>query len=93
MNTDKFTQDEWTVAYNGNVVFVVVKGTESDNTPDVICSTGLNSQEHRSNAQLIAAAPEMYRILEEVKYRLCCLGEFEDAKEIVKVLKKARGEE
>ena len=90
MNTEKFTQDEWTVAYNGNIVFVVVKGTESENIPDVICSAGLNSHAHRANAHFIASAPEMYRKLVELREALSSVPILQ--KDIDEVLKKARGE-
>lgn len=59
--TEKFMTEDWTCACNGNVVFVVVKGTENENIPDVVCSCGINNIYHKKNATLISQAPVMYR--------------------------------
>lgn len=61
MSSEKFTPGEWTVACNGNIVLVVVKGTEQENIPDVVCSCGTNNIYKRKNAVFISVAPDMYR--------------------------------
>ena len=107
MTNEKFMSEDWTVACNGNVVFVVVSGTEKENIPDVICSCGINNIYKRAKAEFISVAPEMYRKLDELKnifitfsYRLLEVKENKNAEqwmkkamEIEKLLKKARGEE
>lgn len=54
-------EEDWTVAYNGHVVFVVVKGTEEEKIPDVVCSCGSSTPYKGRYATFIATAPEMYR--------------------------------
>lgn len=93
MSSEKFTPGEWTVACNGNIVFVVVKGTEQENIPDVICSCGINNIYKRKKAAFISVAPEMYKVLKrlvELTDYAELVGVISDAK---KILKEARGEE
>ena len=104
---EKFTQGEWMPFYPHELVSSDHITVESENGV-FICSTEAfksNLEEKTANAHLIAAAPEMYRMLERLKpmiedydYDLFCeraTGEWSEPEistEIEKLLAKARGQ-
>ena len=87
----KFTKGSWNV--------------ELSYPPDVVDSAGLlvsrissrtyktESLETEANAYLIAAAPEIYKLLVRAACLVACLGYRQEAKSIEDFLKKARGEQ
>ena len=86
MSEPKFTNGPWHVSEN--------QPTVVGNKEKAVCKCeldwNLGANERKANAALIAAAPEMYVLLEDL------LGKFrndEFAPQIEAVLKKARGEE
>lgn len=105
--SEKSITEDWSVAQNGHVIFIVINGTENDIVPDVICSCGINSDHTKKIAQFISVAPLMYRKLDKLKnlfitfsYRLLRCKEnknaeqfMKEAMEIEKLLREARGDE
>lgn len=95
MKEEKFTQGEWVMGerqasccgFDMYCFFIMANH-------EIICLSKTVDQENipkmQANANLIAAAPEMYEILKLVKDEL---GSGFLVMEIDKVLKKARGEE
>lgn len=93
--TEKFTQGEWEIEEReahckGFELYGFAIMTETKRI--CMCQTDNpgNIPQMQANAALIAAAPEMYRML---KILHTIVGEGSVAMEIDKVLKKARGEE
>ena len=108
MSEAKFTKGEWVIDYRGTLGHVKsIKGGAI--TPTVarydFVSPSLTNKEKKANAHLIAAAPDMYKMLERLKsiiedydYDLFCeraTGEWSEPEistEIEKLLTKARGQ-
>lgn len=102
MSDAKFTKGPWVkVKRRYDSAFAV----ESDNTGFGVCTTVLNEDTDAANAHLIAAAPEMYAMLEKAMAEIDWLDEFihsergvgkreepEMVAEIKKLLAKARVE-
>lgn len=86
MSEPKFTKGKWSVGIGK------LEGGVVDEQDELICdpSGGRFEEEAKANASLIAAAPEMYALLEDLLDRF---RNDEFAPEIEKLLKKARGEE
>lgn len=87
MSEEKFTQGEWhckgfpSISVKGNGFICKVLERYMDRTERV------------ANANLIAAAPEMYRMLSGMYETSCITGEDgEEVDEIKELLAKARGE-
>lgn len=88
MSKEKFTQGEW-VTRPGNTT---VLDKNSNPIAMVYRAEYYRSKEESfANAELIKAAPEMYRMLEQLHGALKAVPVLQG--EIEKVLKKARGEE
>ena len=81
---EKFTPGEWFFEGENEV------NTEQKNICRCI-RLGMETEEMQANAHLIAAAPEMYRLLKQLHGTLSKVPVLQ--REIEKVLKKARGEE
>lgn len=96
MNT-KFTKGEWIVDGAGDVIIKGSDGGVGFPARDGTIAS-LNDGEYIENtnefdAHLIAAAPDMYAMLEGMYETLCLIGDDgEEANEIDGLLKKARGE-
>ena len=87
MSNTKFTKGEWAVSIQGfddfKSIAVIVPngGFEVTNIPDA-----------EANAHLIAAAPDMYHYLDELKNKMIGNKAIEYKNQIEQLLKKARGE-
>ena len=97
---EKFTQGDWSAS--GEFVIEVRSGFTTIINWTGFDDAGVSKEESRANANLIAAAPDMYRIMD----KLSSCGEwFETAimlttndgevihKEILSILARARGED
>lgn len=98
MNTEKFTPGEWHRAFNrsrsgnGNVRGKSHCRIENENGVVIAFTVPQSSkQEQVANTNLIAAAPEMYRLLNQLHGALSAVPILQ--REIETVLKKAGGEE
>ena len=104
----KFTPGPWRICNDGGTVNyreLVIRDRPPINSikqlpADICCCTGClnNACEREANAALIAAAPEMYELLDRIRGRLesCKLEQsidVETEREIRQLLAKARGEE
>lgn len=90
MSKEKFTKGPWVyepVKSNDNCFLI-----EKESTGFGVCKTILNQDSDMANANLIAAAPEMYSILEEIMIDDLDGGSLHRANLIKKLLEKARGE-
>ena len=90
MSRGKFTKGPWRIDEFRDFASIMAGYTE-------ICyiDDDLNCDKVRANARLIAAAPEMYELLELLDNYLAINGGLSDrmTTEIRKLMKKARGEE
>lgn len=90
MKKEKFTKGPWRIEEFRDFASIMAGYTE-------ICyiDDDLNCDKVRANARLIAAAPEMYELLELLDNYLATNGGLNDrmTTEIRKLMKKARGEE
>ena len=90
MRKENFTKGPWRIEEFRDFASIMAGYTE-------ICyiDDDLNCDKVRANARLIAAAPEMYELLELLDNYLAINGGLNDrmTTEIRKLLKKARGEE
>lgn len=97
MNTEKFTPGEWRRAMNKSRGGKTVRGLSNcriENENGVVIAFAVpqrSRQEQVANTNLLAAAPEMYRLLKQLHGTLSNVPVLQG--EIEKVLKKARGEE
>lgn len=83
-----FTKGEWEVIGN----FVAVQ--KEDGNSYEICKVSMHDPEWKSNAQLIAAAPDMYEALIKAKAVIASLKEERATLEIIQqALNKAEGKE
>lgn len=99
MNKPKHTKGPWRVHFDGDGCHVDFDGGRVFDTTEDTPESDNDIQELKANAHLIAAAPEMYEVIEKV---LPILVECMDPKKPVErsaiellfsnVLKKARGE-
>lgn len=94
----KFTKGPWFVYDDRR--FLILKGkvcvNDNDGEPIVVADTNHYFDEARANAALIAAAPDMYEMLDEISDGLLDAGGFGNcalAKRIEQLLAKARGED
>jgi hypothetical protein len=104
MNTEKFTPGKWRAEITchefcdtGDYIsdFGIVT-EENIGIAQCFYNSVVNEEEAEANCHLIAAAPEMYRMLRRIYERLIYLHGNKGAiglEEIKNVLKKARGEE
>lgn len=98
MTETKFTAGPWergTMQVQCTAVFRPCVGTADGK---LICACADNTDKAKANADLIAAAPEMYELLDRIRGRLesCKLEQsidVETEREIRQLLAKARGEE
>lgn len=82
---EKFTEGPWSVSDTMSVV--IHEGSRFG-----ICKViGCDSTD-KANAALIAAAPEMYEMLNNVSEILFIVGQCKAANQVVELLAKARGE-
>lgn len=98
MSNEKFTQGEWTVEEKSAILncltwfgFQVISQEKRKRICYSETDDKKNIPEMKANAALIAAAPDMYRMLEQLHGTLSKVPVLQG--EIEKVLKKARGEE
>ena len=91
MSEDKFTPPPWSVPSKGNL-----RGAVVAKDGEVVCDpsgTGRHEDEMDANARLIAAAPEMYYILDIIDTYHAIKGVNNRwERTISKLLKKVRGE-
>lgn len=87
MNKPKFTKGEWRVTHFANGQMRIFRDGRDYKEPDIAATYGDNDVE---NAHLIAAAPEMYKILVQLQIE-GGLGVARH-KQIDRLLAKARGE-
>ncbi len=87
----KFTNGPWIKVENSSYFDI---GPEDQNgyngIGDLVCIGVLF--EYEANANLIAAAPEMYEMLNDVANKLFDMGDVKSMRKIEKLLAKARGE-
>mgnify|MGYP001594071416 CR=1 FL=1 len=88
-NEARFTKGRWVVSsdsgYSGHTVL-------RNDTGYGVCQTVLREEQDLINAHLIAAAPEMYEMLESIYESKALNGEDDDVmNEIKAILAKARG--
>lgn len=92
MSEDKFTPPPWSVPSKGNL-----RGAVVAKDGEVVCDpsgAGRHEDEAEANARLIAAAPEMYYILDIIDTYHAIKGVNNRwERTISKLLKKVRGEE
>ena len=93
MSEDKFTPGPWSTPDKGKLLGAVVA-----KDGEMVCDpsgAGRYEDETEANARLIAAAPEMYELLELLDNYFAIKGGFNDrmTTKISKLLKKVRGEE
>lgn len=102
MSEEKFTPGPWSLLFNDKTKVVLEQQGVAVFVADTYAGFTKSEEEQKANAALISAAPEMYDILEHY-FKLIqrandgdAVSEkkiFEQAADIEKVLKKARGEE
>lgn len=87
MCNTRFTKGPWGLDFDYSSVINVISENELEGSP-FVCDT-----QHEPDAHLIAAAPEMYAMLEEIMINTTSTGGedwfYDDVKEL---LAKARGE-
>ena len=92
MSEDKFTPPPWSVPSEGNL-----RGAVVAKDGEMVCDpsgAGRHEDEAEANARLIAAAPEMYYILDIIDTYHAIKGVNNRwERTISKLLKKVRGEE
>ena len=92
MSEDKFTPPPWSVPSKGNI-----RGAVVAKDGEMVCDpsgAGRHEDEAEANARLIAAAPEMYYILDIIDTYHAIKGVNNRwERTISKLLKKVRGEE
>lgn len=105
--TEKFTPGEWKVFHHKDEFMksfdwreIVTKETPPKALAHIMYYEEMPQEEYEANATLIAAAPEMYRMLEQLSEYFHKLGKqrrsikmYTIANRIDSVLKKARGGE
>tara|TARA_R110002049_G_scaffold203711_1_gene374299 strand:+ start:10473 stop:10745 length:273 start_codon:yes stop_codon:yes gene_type:complete len=85
MSDTKFTKGEWKIQDDGyGMIGVLLK-------KGIGILVGRKSKEAQANAHLIAAAPEMYEMLNEIAVSMECFHGV-DTNSIYELLAKARGE-
>tara|TARA_R110000851_G_scaffold88121_1_gene192549 strand:- start:893 stop:1192 length:300 start_codon:yes stop_codon:yes gene_type:complete len=72
MSNAKFTKGVWVANYGGSIGHVkALLNVSTHNTPTVarcdVLTTSISNDEKKANAQLIAEAPELYRMLSDFK--------------------------
>lgn len=88
MNNEKFTQGDWSIFYHPNSSSIISVAIGENETNYSSASVTLYNQEHNANANLIAAAPKMYRMLDYL-----AKGEgLQPGDTIERLLAEARGE-
>lgn len=100
MNKQKFTPGPWSLLFNDKTKVVLEQQGVAVFIADTYAGFTKSEEEQKANAALIAAAPEMYDLLEHYLGLIQKASEgdtvaeqkiFEQAADIEKVLKKARG--
>ncbi len=99
MSDEKFTQGEWEVVHASSHHGYYVQDDNGVTVCDLYYMSNGRHYHHQNkfdakpNAHLIAAAPEMYRLLETISdYYKLTGGECHHESEIESLLAKARGE-
>lgn len=88
--TEKFTQGEWKVLSGINLnIRTICKLTER---VSVVADKYVDEDNVFSDAHLIAAAPEMYRMLVRLSAQLTDINAHDAAKDVEQLLAKARVE-
>ena len=84
---EKFKKGEWVTRLVGDKFAVMTYDTGYG-----ICETTMSDDTDKANAHLIAAAPKMYAMLDELKSSMYESGMKVAARKIEKLLAEARGE-
>ena len=96
MSEPKFTKGPWKVVDNGHFLQISFPWENNPNVIDRYCRSVADIHNNDiANANLIAAAPDMYEALEEVCHDCDDTGTIDDeckSCSIYKALRKARGE-
>lgn len=94
MNEPKFTPGPWSLLFNDKTKVVLEQQGVAVFVADTYACFTKSEEEQKANAALIAAAPEMYEGLKEIRDVMEKDGRFcRTVEAIDKLLKKARGEE
>lgn len=93
MNEPKFTPGPWSLLFNDKTKVVLEQQGVAVFVADTYACFTKSEEEQKANAALIAAAPEMYEGLKEIRDVMEKDGRFcRTVEAIDKLLKKARGE-
>lgn len=93
MNMPKFTPGPWSLLFNDKTKVVLEQQGVAVFVADTYAGFTKSEEEQKANAALIAAAPEMYEGLKEIRDVMEKDGRFcRTVEAIDKLLKKARGE-
>lgn len=92
MNEPKFTPGPWSLLFNDKTKVVLEQQGVAVFVADTYACFTKSEEEQKANAALIAAAPEMYEGLKEIRDVMEKDGRFcRTVEAIDKLLKKARG--
>lgn len=88
MSNTRFTKGPWGLDFDYSSVIHVISENDLEGSP-FVCDT-----QHEPDAHLIAAAPEMYAMLDKIlaEYKAIMIGESSSVSDIEQILAKARGE-
>lgn len=93
MSETKFTPGPWSLLFNDKTKVVLEQQGVAVFVADTYAGFTKSEEEQKANAALIAAAPEMYEGLKEIRDVMEKDGRFGRTVEAIdKLLKKARGE-
>ena len=95
MTEPKFTPGPWTAVQHGDGIYTwtITGNDEMEDRSLAIVGVGTpNLQRDEANMHLIAAAPEMYELLDDVRRFMFIIGSPLNAERIEEVLRKARGD-
>lgn len=93
MNEPKFTPGTWSILFNDKTKVVLEQQGVAVFVADTYAGFTKSEEEQKANAALIAAAPEMYEGLKEIRDVMEKDGRFcRTVEAIDKLLMKARGE-
>lgn len=93
MNEPKFTPGPWSILFNDKTKVVLEQQGVAVFVADTYAGFTKSEEEQKANAALIAAAPEMYEGLKEIRDVMEKDGRFcRTVEAIDKLLMKARGE-
>ena len=93
MSEEKFTRGPWSLLFNDKTKVVLEQQGVAVFVADTYAGFTKSEEEQKANAALIAAAPEMYEGLKEIRDVMEKDGRFcRTVEAIDKLLMKARGE-